>query len=169
MSPQICVEMEEELWLLLRLHEATVAGSSWVCSAPGDERLLAPLHGACVAAAWRVNAGAWTVLVWKKVRRYQHRERLSTAATSSGRDRYGLPRNQRSSTAPRGPAVATAPWPPRGRPPLRRPAVVTVPVWASSGCHRSGCQRCPPLMGGTGPMGVSKLCCTYKWPIFISN
>ena len=56
--------MEEELWLLLRLQEATaVAGSSWVCSAPGDERLLAPLHGACVAAAWTVNAGAWTVLV----------------------------------------------------------------------------------------------------------
>ena len=66
MSPQACVEMEEQVGLLLSLQEATVAGCSWVCSAPGDERLLAPLHGACVAAAWTVNAGAWTVLVWKK-------------------------------------------------------------------------------------------------------
>ena len=51
------------LWLLLRLLEATEVGSSLVCSAPGDERLLAPLEDARVASAWTVNAGAWTVLV----------------------------------------------------------------------------------------------------------
>ena len=60
----MCVEMEGELWLLLRLQSGTrVAASALVCSAPGDELLLAPLQLTRVAAAWTVNAGAWTVLV----------------------------------------------------------------------------------------------------------
>ena len=59
------MEMEGELWLLLRLQSgpAATVGSALVYSAPGDELMLAPVELARMAAAWTVDAGAWTVLL----------------------------------------------------------------------------------------------------------